>query len=269
MIKRKMSFIALARSRSRKWLRSLLPTQVLDAWHGWLRWRIHRNDTKVFRKTGGRIIAGPFAGLAFLHVSDGVSLGAKLLGTYELEVSRFVREIVAGRYDLVVNAGAADGYYCVGLLWLMPHARAVAFESEVRRRQWIGELARLNDVHDRLTIAGVCKPDEIQSALASSQRPVVICDIEGGEFELLDPVRVPALAHSDVLVELHDFIKPEVASVITERFLASHDIESVWSRDRTIDDLPRTRAWRTPAMLSALSERRPGRMQWLWMTRYR
>ena len=194
-------------------------------------------------------------------------MSAKLLGTYELEVSGFVRQIAVGEYDLVVNAGAGEGYYSVGLLSLMPHARLVAFEAESRRRRWIEELARLNDVHDRLAIAGVCTPTEFQAALVDSQRPVVICDIEGGERELLNPVCVPSLTRADLLVEVHDFVEPGVSSIVIERFRASHDIASVWSRDRTMDDLPPRRAWRTPAMLSAVSERRPARMQWLWMTR--
>ena len=44
--------------RLRGWLRSVLPAPVMNAWHGWLRWRIRRNDAKVFRRTGGRIVAG-------------------------------------------------------------------------------------------------------------------------------------------------------------------------------------------------------------------
>ena len=38
----------------------------------------------VYRKTGGRIIAGPFTGLRFVYDSDGIPLGPKLLGTYEM-----------------------------------------------------------------------------------------------------------------------------------------------------------------------------------------
>ena len=85
-------------------------------------------------------------------------------------------------------------------------------------------------------------------------------------MEVLDPVRAPSLVGADLLVELHDFVQPGVSSLILERFRASHDIAAVWSRDRTLDDLPPTKSWRTPAMVAALSERRPTRMQWLWMT---
>ena len=224
-----MALTDLTGGRPRKWLRSVVPRPVVEAWHGWLRWRIRRRDAKVFRRTGGRIVAGPFAGLALIHVTDRISLSAKLLGTYELEVSAFVRDIATREYDLVVNAGAGEGYYSVGLLSRMPHARAVAFEAVPCRRQWIENLARLNDVHDRLTIAGVCTASELQSVLAGSQRPVVICDIEGGEMEVLDPVRAPSLVGADLLVEPHDFVHPGVSSLILERFRPSHDIAAVWS----------------------------------------
>jgi isocitrate dehydrogenase len=47
---------------------------------------------------------------------------------------------------------------------------------------------------------------------------LILCDIEGAEDSLLDPVAAPALAHADILVEAHDGMRPGLSARLAERF---------------------------------------------------
>src|SRR5262245_41340678 len=64
---------------------------------------------------------GPFAGMVYPdHAAVGSTLYPKLLGSYERELHQTVDDIVRLGYDTVVDIGAAEGYYAVGLAMKMP-----------------------------------------------------------------------------------------------------------------------------------------------------
>lgn len=85
---------------------------------------------------------------------------------------------------------------------------------------------------------------------------------------MLDPAYVPQLCEASVLVELHEFIRPGVSTLIPQRFSQTHDIRVIRSTNRHIDELPAIRL-RKQVVMELASERRPCRMTWLWMTRVR
>jgi hypothetical protein len=130
-------------------------------------------------------------------------------------------------------------------------------------------MARLNAVDNRMTVRGRCEPDDLAAVLESESDALVVCDVEGYEERLLDPVIVPALRRLPILVELHDFLIPKVAETLSRRFCATHEITHIWQEDRSKAELP----WRTlgTALLPqsyldwAVSEWRPVRMDWFWM----
>ena len=186
-------------------------------------------------------------------------------GTYELELFPIVRRIVHGNYDLIVNIGAGEGYYAVGLLSLMPGARSVAFETREKRRTRIDHLARRNGVSERLIVRGTATAESLQSVLHEARRPVVLCDIEGGEKALLDPGVVQGLRDTDILVEVHDFVDSSISQTLRTRFGESHEIEAISSRDRTLEDPAPLPFGDDESMLWLVSERRPCQMNWLWL----
>ena len=72
-----------------------------------------------------------------------------------------------------------------------------------------------------------------------------------------------------MLVELHDFIVPEITDLLIGRFTETHEITHIWQESRSKSDFP----WRTVMtrllpqsyMEWTVSEWRPVRMAWLWM----
>jgi hypothetical protein len=177
------------------------------------------------RRIGLEVRHGPFAGLRFPPRADGHAsfLAAKLLGAYEREIHAALVEAIAAGPSRVVDVGAAEGYYAVGLAMLVdPRIEVLGFETDAGGRQVCREMAALNGVEGRVRLLGRCDPDALAAELPDEA--FVICDCEGYEVELLDPLRVPRLATATILAELHPLARPEVERVMGDRFGATHDI---------------------------------------------
>lgn len=211
------------------------------------------------------MLAGPFAGMRLGPVSSWGAPGPNLLGTYELELAPIVEGIVASGCRRFVVVGAADGWYAVGLLARLPAAMCVAFETSERGRATLREGAVANGVADRLEIRGRCGVADLVATVAAFGPQIVICDIEGGERDLLDPAKIPGLADIDVIVEIHDFVDPTTGATLASRFRATHDIARIASRPRRAADLPAVAGFTRADLLVLADEHRPGRMEWFSM----
>ena len=168
---------------------------------------------------------GPFAEMRYPPRAAGRAsfLAAKLLGSYEREIHRALLGAMAARPPLVVDVGAADGYYAVGLALRLGVGTPVhAFETDGGGRRLCREMAELNGVADRLQVSGACDPAALAAALCD--RAFVLCDCEGYEVELLDPARVPQLETCTILAELHPLARPGVEATMRERFGGTHRI---------------------------------------------
>jgi hypothetical protein len=223
----------------------------------------------VRERTGLAVRDGFFKGMRYIHSSVGSAYIPKLLGIYERELTPCVEALISQSPRLVVDVGAAEGYYAVGLARRLPEAKVIAFEMEANGQKALHEMAKLNNVTSRLDVRGRCEPSDLAAALGTERHAVVVCDVEGYEEKLLDPSAVPALRNVAILVELHDFIIPKITETLKQRFGETHHISHIWQEPRTPSDFP----WRTlgtkllpPSYIDwAVSEWRPVKMAWLWM----
>ena len=220
-----------------------------------------RQRDRVWReltRDGIRILGGPFAGMHYLAEPAEGSIYPKLAGTYEQELAGVIETIVATPYDVVVDIGAAEGYYAVGLALRMPRVTVHAYDVDPRAREACAELARMNGVSDRVRVHGAFEPADFRA-----KRLLVICDCEGCEVEVLDPA---VFAEADLLVELHDFLEPEITPTLIRRFEVTHEIRLIDSRPGN-PDAAALRHLRSSDRAFAVDERRPAPMQWAWMRR--
>ncbi len=221
------------------------------------------------KRSEGRVLGGPFAGMRYVDDSVEGAYIPKLLGIYEVELAGEVESICQRHAGLIVDIGAAEGYYAVGLAFRNPNIRIIAFEMNPAGQLALREMSSLNHVAERVEVRGKCEPEDLIQALGDSPQPVVVCDAEGDESKLLDLQAVPALAKASVLVELHEFVIPGIAEDLKRRFAATHRIKQIWQQPRSHRQFP----WRTlgTALLPrsylewGVSEWRPERMAWLWM----
>jgi hypothetical protein len=227
----------------------------------------------VVRAAAGQVVAGPFKGmkLELSPVSSRRLLGY-MLGTQELELWCVVEDVIRRRYRTILNIGAGDGYYTIGLALRSPQSTIVAFELLPELRQLVAAGARKNSVAERIRMEAACGVRDLCRELERSEGPIlVVMDVEGAEVELLDPALVPALSAADILVETHDpFVHGSTATLIN-RFEATHAIRQYTARPRTLDEfppgfLPRFRRLFPATALALMDEHRTGTQHWLFMT---
>jgi hypothetical protein len=220
----------------------------------------------VERLYGGgdlRVLWGPFAGMRYIPFASGSGLLPKLLGGYEMEIGGAVRESLARGYERVVNIGCGEGYYAVGYALALPRAEVEAYDTDPLARQRLRALALRNRATGRIAIRGACAHHDLATIPG---RTLIVCDCEGYEKELLDPVRVPALAGADLLVELHDFLDPTISDTLTARFGGTHEIAWLDAREDRSDYPTAILEPLNPEQRRfALWEGRPAGMRWAWM----
>ncbi|WP_262273287.1 hypothetical protein [Microvirga yunnanensis] len=107
----------------------------------------------------------------------------------------------------LIDIGAADGYFGVGLVAAGVYTRSVCFERDPVTRESLLALARLNNVEDRITALGTADVNsiaELERAGVDLSDAVVLCDIEGGEFDIFSKELLGKLSKSRIIIELHN-----------------------------------------------------------------
>ena len=217
--------------------------------------------------SGDVVLSGPFEGMQL----TGHPAAPELLGTYERELSGLVRELAARPFQAIVNVGARYGYYAIGLARLMPRARVLAFEGDVGAHRILTGAIAANGVGDRVRAGGFADLREFRAALGEGSGVLVVCDIDGGEVQLLDPVAAPALARATILVECHGPAETPTEPVMVMRFLPTHDVQRIAPEARVLAHLPPGIAepWRSrmpQTMEALLQENRTMPQSWLLLT---
>ena len=191
--------------------------------------RLSAVTRRIVPTLGETVAEGPFAGMIYgKDIAEGCTV-PKLLGCYEQELHPALNRAIETDYGAILNIGCAEGYYAVGLARVLPTVRVFAWDIDPAAREKTFRNASANGVADRITVEGAF--DAAQFDTYGGQRALVICDIEGAEFDLLDPAQSPALVAFDLIVELHP---DEARSVgeFTARFEVTHDVEIVQPEGR-------------------------------------
>jgi hypothetical protein len=223
---------------------------------------------RVADELGLAVRSGPFEGLRFIeaavaapHLAD--CLPAKLIGCYEQELHPALERLIGAGFSTVVNVGAAEGYYAVGLALRMPEARVYAFDIDDDRRELCDELARANGVEDRVETAAECDPAWLAELDGDC---LLLADCEGCEVQLLGPEQAANLSRSALVVELHDHIDPRSSQQVHDLFSPTHEIERVDAVPRYSGDFPELEflGWKNREL--AISEVRTHPMAWAVLT---
>ena len=186
--------------------------------------RLSAVTQRIVPALGETVAEGPFAGMVYgKDIAEGCTV-PKLLGCYEQELHSALNRAIETDYGAILNIGCAEGYYAVGLARVLPTARVFAWDIDPAAREKTLRNASANGVADRITVEGAF--DAARFGTYCGQKTLVICDIEGAEFNLLDPAHSPALAVFDLIVELHPNEDRSVGE-FTARFEATHDVETV------------------------------------------
>jgi hypothetical protein len=210
---------------------------------------------------------GIFAGMRYVDQSIGSEYYPKLLGTYEKELHHVFEALFQKSFEQFVDIGAAEGYYAVGVA-LRTNWNVIAFEANPETP--LPELARLNEVTERITLKGACDLGDLADALEGKPQSLLLVDVETAEFALLDPRFIPNLKTATIIVEVHDCFMHGIGDRIRSRFSQSHRIDHIDCVPRSFKDCPVS----FPSLpfdpevytLEYMNERRPDGMYWLILT---
>ena len=231
-------------------------------------WRLRRIVEEAAK---GGVVSGPFKGLCFPSEAAFGVYFAKVLGTYEAELHPVIQEVINLNFPRIIDIGAAEGYYACGLGRAMQFSKVIAFEATVRGRYFLHETVERNQLEDRVAVRGLCEVPQLAECLENSSEAVfILCDVEGYEYELLDPLRVPGLVQAAILVETHDFLMKGLSGKLKRRFESTHIIREIRPRPRRREDFPLAapgRNWFPDRYFNSFTDDgRPDNNFWLWMT---
>lgn len=210
------------------------------------------------------VIGGPFRGLRYPALESwGSALLPKLLGTYERELHAVIERVARRPYRLVVNIGAAEGYYTVGFALRMSQPPVIAFEIDPAARALLSLVIAYNGVQGRVTVKECCDSAQLLN-LAENHPGLIFSDCEGCEFELFEDPQVQALSAWDLLIETHDSLQQDITRPLAARFRATHRVTLIKPRRRTRADFPLRGDFSRFEMLAAMDEDRH-RANWLFL----
>ncbi|MGZ8182613.1 MAG: hypothetical protein ACXWT1_11675 [Methylobacter sp.] len=215
-----------------------------------------------------RVLSGPFVGMFYFNDVVWGAITPKWLGSYEEELHEVMaQEILTANYNAILDVGAAEGYYAVGLARACPNALVYSFDIAPYARKLQRRLAELNHVRN-LRIGKRCTHREINRLVTG--RCLIIADIEGFEYELLDPEKANLMKYCDLLVEVHGFnglSAEQVQQELCQRFASTHRQSIISSRERSATDYERICGGRVDLwkLGRALEEYRGTQQNWFWL----
>jgi hypothetical protein len=215
--------------------------------------------------TRNQVAHGPFKELS-LNTSD--CYPPMLLGTYEQELHNVFYSWFSHEPEDLVCIGAAEGYYAVGMARRNPTLNVIAYELDPYQKKLLAEVMRQNNVSN-VSVLDRCTQESLIDTLQSiSSTPYIICDIEGGEVELLDPDQITALKQAVILVEIHEVLVEGCEEALRERFDGSHKITEIYGLERQTMDFPSDvrvldRLFSDKTKVALMNEGRSSLMKWL------
>ena len=187
---------------------------------------------------GRSVKRGAFKGMTYPSLeSYGSVLAAKLLGSYEHELEAAVAETLQKTYEHVLDIGCAEGYYAVGYALRLPTTHLHAFDINQEALSRCKEMASINKVSDRFMYYEQCTAEFLNN-FDFSQPCLIISDCEGYEAELFTPEVVARLATCDLLIEVHEKLRPGVTDALADLFLPTHQLQLIRTEKRAVSDYP-------------------------------
>ncbi|GHB17078.1 hypothetical protein GCM10007094_00610 [Pseudovibrio japonicus] len=205
---------------------------------------------------------GPFEGLKLATSgawNDGDVL-TKVIGSYEQELHPYIIKIVEAHPSAMLNIGASDGFYALGMKRLLPDTRVYAYDIDENSRDVLKACADANGVSvENLKDFSFSE----MAAFEAYDSLAFIIDCEGCEVGV-ETIPSEVLGKSTFLIELHEFMIPGIEKRLSDFLSQTHEVTLIEEAPRNTKDYPET--LQKPAIegLILSCEFREGPMTWLY-----
>lgn len=249
--------------------------QFLYSAHHMMRAKRHYLTQTLREATGSVVQHGILKGYKFgvSHWAE-PAVGSYLLGTYEVQVCAILDTLKSPETTLI-DIGAADGLYGIGLVSVGAFGQSLCFEVNEKCQQNLRQTSVSLGLENKISIYGEAKKFTVQQAIEKKldvdERAVIICDIEGGEFDLFDQEFFQILSNHHIIIETHDFlVKNNEESRVAFRKLKQSaadyfHIHEIKDGLRYIRDIPLLKNWSDADTWSICIEGRKQMMTWLYL----
>lgn len=221
--------------------------------------------TNLAVKANYTVVRGPFVGLRLPEMGawSDYDLLSKIVGSYEAEIFPALEREIGRSPNAIINIGASEGYYAIGLKRLLPNSLVYTFDIDHNSFSVLDGTAKMNGVEVvRLASFDYANPLAGLPELETI-RPLFVMDCEGYENNVVNmPYSVSA--NSSFIIELHDLFVPGTKDRLLKYFEGSHVVEIIDQRQRQLADYPELDEVRGPIASVVVDEFRGAAMQWLY-----
>jgi len=224
---------------------------------------------RLLAESNRRVLNGFFQGMKLGKLTWGArDAGPMILGTYEYEVQSTIMNSPSN-YKILIDIGAADGFYAIGCLLNQRFEKAICFESNPKSRLAIKENAKENAVEDRISILGTADKEFanflINELSFKSSEMIFLVDIEGSEFEILTAEIFDSLVDSMFIIEIHEIVEnfEYKFQELIKNASIFFDIETIDSSNRPLFYNSTMNSWADEDRQVIFSEGRRYLMKWL------
>jgi hypothetical protein len=198
-------------------IKAILPSKILP-----LTYLTYR----TIKKARGEVQSGPFSGMRYIEKAYCSSICPKLTGTYEKEIQNTINQLMRQKFDAFIDIGSAEGYYSIGFAKYGNCKKIYSFECSEEARKLQQRLAEKNEVKGKLRLLGSCNCKNLRSVLKENVLNLILCDVEGFEYALLDLEKIPELATATMIIECHHHVWDQMESALIDRFSKTHNSQS-------------------------------------------
>ena len=211
-----------------------------------------------------KVVSGPFRGL---KLNQRFPTKPMLLGVWEKEIS-FIWNSLED-FKCIIDIGAAEGFYAVGIARKYPDKQIYAYEMNPCTKTLLEEVISDNLVKN-IAVRGKCEYEDLRNLGVKLDNSLIIMDCEGYELELLNELSPSILKNAHMLVELHEMYAAGCTNILKSRFADTHQVSEIEGQHRSLSDWPNQvkllrYLFPKELLLDFMDEGRPYPMNWLYM----
>jgi len=223
---------------------------------------------KIIMKHGYKVAYGNFNGMKlnknmYWAKND---LITHILGVYENHVLEKLIEFSKRGNFPFIDIGAADGYFAVGMAFSKIFKKVYAFEVNESGRDSLNKNAENNTCKDKIVIGNKANFDTIKKIVVENNGAVILIDIEGSEFDLLDKKLLKSLANCYIVCELHPLLINngyDKQQILIDNSKAFFDTSIIQRNSYCPNKFSELNEFTDDERLIAFSEGRENNMKWL------
>ena len=217
---------------------------------------------KLYNFKNATILNGPFKGMKYIKTSTFGPILPKLIGSYEEPINLWIEEVLNYEYDTIINIGSGEGYYASGFAKYSPNSNVFAFDIDKRGILLLNKIKYLNNLNNLSTSSDISY-NFINDIIF--KKSLIFIDVEGYEYFYLNLDNIPNLTKSDIIVEVHNFIIPNLEEILIKRFQNSHHMQVIKDPNTRLSSYYNLNKFSNTQKDFLIDEKRYKNMSWMFL----